>query len=120
MTMLGDTLTTLASAVGDLTLVPLDHGSALDHWAQGEFFAGLTTRVTAVMGMSAFMMIVVVPMYLALQYWSKNYAVPAVVLILSGGVVLGMMPSVVARIGWIIILISGALGLFGLLWAVIR
>lgn len=118
--MPGDTLTTLASAVGDLSFVPLNHGPALDHWANGEFFKGLTARVKTVMGMAAFMMIVGVPMYLALQYWSKNYTVPAVVLILSGGVVLGMMPAVVARIGWIIILLAGALGLFGLLWAVIR
>jgi hypothetical protein len=93
---------------------------ALDCWGQGAFFEALNSRVAAVMGMAAFMMIVGVVTFLALQYWSKNYTVPVVVLVLSGGVVLGMMPAVVARIGWIIILLAGALGLFGILWAVIR
>ena len=118
--MIVDTLTTLGSALGDVVVSPLSHSSALDHWMQGEFFAALNDRVATVIGIAAFMTIIGVPMYLALQYWSKNYAVPAVVLILSGGVVIGMMPAVVARIGWIIILLAGALGLFGLLWAVIR
>lgn len=118
--MSAELLPALASGLGDVTLVPLSHGSALDHWAQGEFFPAINARVAAVMGIAAFMMIVGVPLYLSLQYWSKNYTVPAVVLVLTGGVVLGMMPPVVARIGWVIILIAGALGLFGLLWAVIR
>jgi len=114
-----DNLTQLVSGI-DLNTVILDHGSALDHWAQAEFFEGLVERVNSVMGMAAFMMVVAVPLFLALQYWSKNYTVPAVVLVLSGGVILSMLPPVIARIGWIIILLSGALGLFGLLWAVIR
>lgn len=115
-----DHLTTLVSGLGDVSLIPLDHGFALDHWADADFHKAMSARVKAVMGMATFMMIVGVPMYLGLQYWSKNYTVPAVVLVLSGGVILSMMPPVVARIGWIIILLSGALGLFGLLWAVIR
>jgi hypothetical protein len=118
--MPGDFLTTVTNGLGDVALVPLEHGSSLDHWAQGEFFPALNERVRVVMGMAAFMLIVGVPTFLALQYWSKNYTVPATVLVLSGGAVLGMMPPVVARIGWIIILLAGALGLFGLLWAVIR
>lgn len=110
----------LTELVNGLAMVPLDHGSSLDHWAQGEFFPAMDARIKAVMGMAAFMVIAGVPTFLALQYWSKSYTVPATLLVLSGGIVLGMMPPVVARIGWIIILLAGGLGLFGLVWAVIR
>lgn len=113
-------ITTIISAIGDVTILPLDHGAALDHWANAEFYAGLRSRVATVMGVASLMLLICVPTYLALQYWAKNYTVPAVVLILTGGVILSMLPPVVARIGWVIILITGALGLFGLLWAVIR
>ena len=103
-------------------LVPLAASctDALDCWSKGYFFEALNVRIAAVMGLAAFMMIVGVVMYLGLQWWSKSYVVPATVLVLSGGAILSMMPSVVARIGWILILLAGALGLFGLLWAVIR
>jgi len=92
----------------------------LNCWAQGDFFEAINLRIAAVMGLAAFMMIVGVVMYLGLQWWSKSYVVPTTVLVLSGGAILSMMPSVVARIGWILILLAGALGLFGILWAVIR
>lgn len=94
--------------------------SALDCFGKGQFFVGLESRIAAVMGMGAFLGVVLVFGYLALQYWSKNYALPATVLVLTGGVWLSMVPPVIGRIGWIIILIAGTLGLFGLLWAVIR
>lgn len=93
---------------------------ALDCWAKGQFFDAMATRIDLVMGLAAFMMIVSVAIYLALQWWSQSYVVPATVLVLCGGVVIQMLPAPVARIGWIIILIAGSLGLFGLLWAVIR
>lgn len=93
---------------------------SLDCIGQGYFFEGLTMRIEAVMGMAAFLAIVLVISYLALQWWSKSYVVPATILVLTGGVWFSLLPPVIARIGWIIILIAGALGLFGLLWAVIR
>jgi hypothetical protein len=113
-------LTLAASGLLDVALVPLDHGSSLDHWAQGEFFPAINARVAAVMGIAAFMMIVGVAGFLALQYWSKSYVVPTTVLVLMGGSLIGMLPPVLARVAWVLILLAGALGLFGLLWAVIR
>lgn len=104
----------------EAVVLPLEHGNVLDHWANAEFHLAVDSRIKAVMGLAAFMMLVCVPTFLALHYWSKNYAVPTVVLVLSGGLIIGMVPSPVARIGYLIIFISGALGLFGLLWAVIK
>lgn len=116
-----DPLLTSAFAELGTALVPLQScSSALDCWGQGNFFDALNFRIGAVMGMAAFMMITGVVTFLALQWWSKSYVVPATVLVLTGGVFIGMMPAPVARIGWIIILLAGSLGLFGLLWAVIR
>lgn len=93
---------------------------ALDCFGKGMFFDGLEARIVAVMGMAAFLAIVLVCGYLALQWWTKSYAVPATVLMLTGGVWISMVPPVIGRVGWIILLVSGALGLFGILWAVIR
>lgn len=104
------------------TLLPLaaSCSDALDCWSKAYFFEALQARIEVVMGLAAFMMIVGVSIYIALQWWSKNYVVPATVLVLSGGAIISMMPAPVARMGWIIIVLTGALGLFGLLWAVIR
>jgi len=115
-----DLLTTVPAGLEALAAIPLEHGGSLEHWTQAEFFEALSSRIKGVMGMAAFAMIVGVPMFLALQYWSRNYTVPTVVLTLSGGVVISMMPPAVARIGYIIILLGVALGLFGMMWAVIR
>lgn len=93
---------------------------ALDCFGKGLFYKGLEARIAAVMGIAAFLAIVLVVGYLALHYWSKSYVVPTTVLVLTGGVWLSMVPPVIGRVGWIIILVAGALGLFGLLWAVIR
>lgn len=108
---------------GDISIqiAPLETCSdALDCLGQGAFFEALATRVGDVIGIVGFMMIVGVVTYIALYYWSKSYVVPTVVLVLSGGIILGLMPAVVARVAWIIILLAGGLGLFGILWAVIR
>lgn len=94
--------------------------SALDCWSQGELFRAMTQRIEVVIGMAAFMMIVCCVIYIGLYWWSKSYVVPTVALVLTGGAVVSTLPAPVARIGWIIILIAGSLGLFGLLWAVIR
>jgi hypothetical protein len=118
--MIGAHFPDVACGICELVVVLLEQGSALEHWSEGEFFEGLVSRVEAAMGMTAFMLVVCVSVYLSLQYWTKNYTVPAVVLVLSGGVILSMLPPVVARIGWIIVLLAGSIGLFGLLWAVIR
>jgi len=118
--MIGAQLADVLYGIGELALILLDQGSALEHWSEGQFFEGLVSRVEAVMGMTAFMLVVCVSVYLSLQYWTKNYTVPAVVLVLSGGVILSLLPPVVTRIGWIIVLLAGSIGLFGLLWAVIR
>lgn len=113
-------LTTIVTALGDTSFILLDHGSALDHWAKAQFHEALETRIRVVMGMAAFMMIVGVAGYLALYNWSKSFTVPTVALVLSGGFLVAMLPGVVARIAWIIILLAGSLGLFGLLWGVLR
>jgi hypothetical protein len=94
--------------------------SALDCWGQGEFFQAMATRIEVVIGMAAFMMVVCSVIYIALYWWSKSYVVPTVTLVLTGGAVVSTLPAPVARVGWIIILLAGSLGLFGLLWAVIR
>jgi|GEM_PF-2787937 len=101
--------------------VPLQScSSALACWGDGAFFDAMTHRLDVVIGMAAFMMIVCVVVYISLYWWSKSYVVPTVVLVLTGGVVVQMLPAPVARVGWIIILIAGSLGLFGLMWAVLR
>jgi len=105
-----------------LQLAPLTASctDTLTCWGSGNFFEAMNSRIAAVMGMAAFMMIVGTVTFLALQNWSKNYTVPAVVLVLSGGIVFGMLPAPVAQVGYVIVLMAGSLGLFGLLWAVIR
>lgn len=95
-------------------------GNAFQCWQQAEFFEALAGRLDVIIGLAGFMMVVGTVTYVALYWWSKSHTVPTVVLTLTGGVFVGLMPAPVARIGWIIIFLSMGLALFALLWAVIR
>lgn len=106
--------------IAEVPRIVLEHGSPLEHWANAEFFKAVESRIKSVLGLAAFMMIVTVPAYLALYYWSRSYVLPTTVLVLSGGVFLAMLPPEVARIGTILILLAGGIGVFGALWAVYR
>lgn len=103
----------------DVGTVPLDHGG-IDEWGKGNLFKGFTGALKRVASISAITMIIAVPLYVALYWWSKRHTVPVVVLVLMGGTVLPLLPATVARMLWIVILVSGGFAIFAALWLVIR
>lgn len=108
-----------ALPVLDVGGVVAEHGG-VDKWAQGNFFAGFLDAVKRVASVAAIAMLVGIPLYLALYWWSQRHTVPVVVLLLMGSSVMPMLPANVARYLWIMILLGGGLSLFAIIWLVIR
>jgi len=65
-------------------------------------------------------LLLAVPLYYGLYYWSRSHTVPIVTMTLMGGALFPLLPATAAWVAWLSILFAGGLALFALLWAVIR
>lgn len=94
--------------------------SALDCWAQAEFFDAFLKSLKTVAPLEVFTLMFSTGLYLGLYLWTQDHTVPIVTILLMGGAMLPILPASAARLAWIAILFAGGMALFALLWVVIR
>lgn len=102
-------------------MVPLQSCSgALDCWSTGAFFEGFVQGLQTNAPIAVFGMLVAVPLYLGLYWWSKNHTLPMTAMVLMGAGLFPLLPAQVVRLMWIAIVFTGATALFAVIWVVIR
>lgn len=108
------------SPLSDLVLHVLDllvaSHNYLHYWTEFQFFDGIFAPIYDQFGATQFALLVAVVLFLDLLSWSRGLTLPATVLTLLAGTMLASVPGPVATIGWVIIVLAVAIGLFGALW----